>query len=111
MCGRGRGRNLEQKRHEQDLTSADPINRDIVEGDDSRRWGQRQIRRGFVLEEVTSLAVVATVGYLDLLTIHVILSLMVSHPLAVRVVPVDSLQKKNEIRERDAKSDWPVPKG
>ena len=46
-----------------------------------------------MLEEVTPLAVVATGRYLDLLTIHVILNLMVPHSLSVRMVPVDSLQK------------------
>ena len=45
-----------------------------------------------MLEEVAPFAVVATVRYFDLLTIHVILDLMVPHSSPMRVVPVYSLQ-------------------
>lgn len=84
---------LERKKKEgmELLTSADPINRDIAERDDSRRRSQRQIRRGLMLEKVTSLAVIATVRYFDFLAIHIILNLMVPHPLSIRVVPVGGL--------------------
>ena len=53
-----------------------------------------------MLEEVTPLAVIAPVGYLDLLAVHVVLDLKVPHSLSVRMIPVDSLQKEPRPRPR-----------
>ena len=51
-----------------------------------------------MLEEVAPFAVIATVRYLDLLTIHVILNLVVPYSLPMRVIPVDGLQKTHATR-------------
>ena len=57
-----------------------------------------------MLEEVTPLAVIAAVRYLDLLAVHIILNLMVPHSLPMRVIPVNSLQEHPKQRSGDAKS-------
>ena len=54
-----------------------------------------------MLEEVTPLAVIAPVGYIDLLAIHVILNLMVPHSLPMRMIPVDSLQRDPGTRREE----------
>jgi len=64
-----------------------------------------------VSEEVAPLAVIAPVGYLDLLAVHAILNPKVPHSLPVRMIPVDSLQqepspkpKKNDSSERSVRA-------
>ena len=65
-----------------------------------------------MLEEVTPFTVIAPVGYLDLLAVHVILNLMVPHSLSVRMIPVDSLQKESpEAQVREMKRDRPGSRG
>ena len=60
-----------------------------------------------MLKEVASFAVIATVGYLDLLTVHVVLNLMVPHSLPIPLVPISSLfrAKKNTSRTRKCDAD------
>jgi hypothetical protein len=63
-----------------------------------------------MLEEVAPLTVVATVRYLDLLAIHIILNLIVPHPSLMRMISVNSLQKDpHKTQEREMKRDQPAP--
>jgi hypothetical protein len=59
-----------------------------------------------VLEEVTPLAVVTTIRYLDLLAVHVVLNLMVPHSLPMGVVPINSLHGRKEPHPRSRNAIW-----
>ena len=53
-----------------------------------------------MLKEITAFAVIATMRNLDLFAVHIILYLIVPHPSAIRVIPVNNLDRTKRARER-----------